>query len=75
MATQNSIDSPRRGGITTPKTIIAQPTRKIVRVCPKPHSNPMVAELLMDPWRTTIVEHSNDVIRVGGMAHPQKQSQ
>src|SRR5580700_12351457 len=55
-ATQNSIDSPTRGGITTPKRMIADPTRKIVSVCPSPHSNPIVAELLIEPWRLTIVE-------------------
>ena len=54
-ATQNSIDSPRRGGMTTPKIIIADPTRKIVSVCPRPHSNPIVAELLTDFWRLTMV--------------------
>ena len=55
-ATQNSIDSPSRGGITTPKIMIADPTRKIVTVCPSPHNRPMMAELLIDCWRLTMVD-------------------
>jgi hypothetical protein len=41
--TDNSIVSPSRGGMTTPKRIIAEPTRKIVMVCPNPHSTPIKA--------------------------------
>ena len=44
-ATENSIDRPMRGGITTPKTIMAAPTRKIVSVWPSPHIIPISAAL------------------------------
>jgi hypothetical protein len=43
------MDNPSRGGITTPKIIMADPTKKMVRVCPNPQSNPMTAELRIDP--------------------------
>ena len=55
-ATQNYIDSPRRGGITTPKIMIADPTRKMVSVCPRPHNKPIIAELPIDCCRLTIVD-------------------
>src|ERR1700683_2532073 len=55
-ATQNSIDNPSLGGITTPKIIIADPTKKMVSVCPNPHSSPIAAERRTDPCRLTMVD-------------------
>ena len=55
-ATENSMDKPRRGGIAMRKTMIADPTRKMVIVWPKPHIRPIDAELRMVPCRATMVD-------------------
>ena len=45
--TDNSMLSPSRGGMLSLKSIIAEPTAKMVSVCPTPQSAPIIAA-----WRT-----------------------
>ena len=54
-ATENSMPSPTRGGMTTPKSTIAPPTARIVSVCPSPQSAPVHAAARTERWRLTIV--------------------
>ena len=68
-ATQNSIDRPRRGGITTPKIIIADPTKKMVNVWPR---SPEQADGRRASDRTLTAHdcgYCDDVVGVGGVAH------
>jgi hypothetical protein len=44
MPTPNSMARPTRGGMTRPNKMIAPPTTRIVRVCPIPHTAPIIAE-------------------------------
>lgn len=53
--TENSIDSPIRGGITHPKRMIPPPTTRIVKVWPSPHAAPMAVALERVFSRATIV--------------------
>jgi hypothetical protein len=53
--TENSIDSPSRGGITHPKRMIPPPTTRIVRVWPNPHAALMAVALEGVFSRATIV--------------------
>ena len=53
--THSSMVRPRRGGMTTPKRMMAEPTRKIVMVWPTPQSAPITAAWRMLRWRLTMV--------------------
>ena len=53
--TENSIESPIRGGITHPKRMIPPPTTRIVKVWPNPHAAPMAAAPEGLLWRATMV--------------------
>ena len=55
IATENSIPSPTRGGMTRPNRMIAPPTARIVSVCPSPQSTPVHAAARTERWRLTIV--------------------
>jgi hypothetical protein len=55
-ATLNSMDNPTRGGISTPKRMISEPTMKMVIVCPIPQTEPMKAALRMLRCLLTMVE-------------------
>src|SRR5439155_25331742 len=54
-ATDSSMVRPSRGGITTPKTMIAPPTATMVKVWPMPQSTPMSAAAPTRRCRATMV--------------------
>ena len=53
--TESSIESPIRAGITTSNRMMAEPTTKMVRVCPMPQKMPVRAAFSRLRWRLTIV--------------------
>ena len=55
-ATENSIARPSRGGMTTPKRMIAPPTTVIVTVWPMPQRLPMMAAVQAFRCRLTMVD-------------------
>ena len=54
-ATDSSMVRPSRGGITTPKTMIAPPTATMVSVWPMPQSTPISAAAPTRRCRATMV--------------------
>ena len=72
--TENSIDRPRRGGMTRVKRMIPAPTARMVMVWPMPQSAPMMAA---PPSRFAGDDggDGDDVVGVGGVAHAQEEAE
>ena len=54
-ATDNSMVRPSAGGIVSLSRMIAEPTTRMVTVCPSPHRAPMIAACSIVRSRLTMV--------------------
>ena len=74
-ATHNSMLRPSRGGIVNLNRMMAEPTTRIVSVCPSPQRAPMSSRVQHRALAADDGRHGHDVIGIGGVPHPEKKSQ